>query len=69
MKKATSDERNRRIKEEEPHAFNSNKKFIHGNKYSDELKDLVLKLLVKDQKERLGAKNDYIEIFEHPAFH
>lgn len=39
-----------------------------GNKYSAELKDLVLKLLDKNQTTRIGAKNDAAEILSHPAF-
>tara|TARA_B110000285_G_C14945360_1_gene524060 strand:- start:179 stop:865 length:687 start_codon:yes stop_codon:yes gene_type:complete len=61
FKKKLNEEKNRRILEEEPH------KFI-APKYSDNLKDLVLKLLTKDPKERLGAKNDGDEILEHPVF-
>jgi serine/threonine protein kinase len=36
--------------------------------YSDELMDLVLKLLDKDKSTRLGAKNDSEEILAHPFF-
>lgn len=36
--------------------------------YSDELMDLVLKLLDKDKNTRLGAKNDSEEILAHPFF-
>jgi len=36
--------------------------------YSDELMDLVLKLLDKDKSTRLGAKNDAEEILAHPFF-
>ena len=37
-------------------------------KYSEEIKDLILGLLDKDPKARIGAKNDYLEIKEHAAF-
>ena len=37
-------------------------------KYTDELKDLILGLLTKDPNQRLGAKNDYLEIKEHAVF-
>ena len=37
-------------------------------KYTDELKDLILGLLNKDPTKRLGAKNDHLEIKEHPVF-
>ena len=36
--------------------------------YSDEFVDLVLKLLNKDKKERLGIKGDSEEILSHPFF-
>lgn len=36
--------------------------------YSDDFVDVVLKLLNKDKKERLGSKNDIEEILEHPYF-
>lgn len=36
--------------------------------YSDEFVDVVLKLLNKDKKERLGSKDDIDEIMEHPYF-
>lgn len=35
---------------------------------SDEVKDLILKLLNKDQKKRLGNKEDANEIMNHPWF-
>ena len=38
------------------------------NYYSSELKDLVEKLLEKDQDKRLGAISDMEEILEHSAF-
>jgi serine/threonine protein kinase len=36
--------------------------------YSDELMDLVLKLLDKDKTTRLGAQGDADEILAHPFF-
>lgn len=36
--------------------------------YSDELVDLVTKLLKKDRTQRLGAKNDAKEVLDHPWF-
>ena len=36
--------------------------------YSDEIKDLILKLLIKDPSKRLGSKDDANEILEHPFF-
>lgn len=36
--------------------------------YSDEFVDIVMKLLVKEKKDRLGSKNDFKEILEHPWF-
>lgn len=36
--------------------------------YSDEFVDLVLKLLNKDKKERLGSNGDAEEILKHPFF-
>ena len=53
-------EKNRRLCNEDPHPFLSD--------YSNNLKDLVLKLLNKDQTQRLGALNDADEILEHPVF-
>lgn len=35
---------------------------------SDEIKDLITKLLTKDPADRLGASGDVDEILEHPAF-
>lgn len=35
---------------------------------SDELKDLISNLLIKEAKFRLGAKNDSKEIKNHPWF-
>lgn len=40
----------------------------HGITVSDEAKDLITKLLEKDRKARLGAKNDVDEILSHPFF-
>ena len=36
--------------------------------YSDEFVDVVLKLLSKDNKKRLGSNGDIEEILEHPYF-
>lgn len=36
--------------------------------YSDEIIDLVVKLLEKDKAKRLGAKEDWFEILQHPVF-
>ena len=36
--------------------------------YTDEIRDLILALLNTNPKKRLGAKNDFEEILEHPAF-
>lgn len=36
--------------------------------YSDDFVDVVLKLLNKDKKKRLGSENDIDEILEHPYF-
>ena len=35
---------------------------------SDELKDLIKKLLEKDPKQRLGCENDADDIVNHPWF-
>ena len=35
---------------------------------SDEIKDLILKLLTKDPNQRLGSKNDSEEILDHDLF-
>jgi serine/threonine protein kinase len=40
----------------------------HGIPMSDELKDLIEKLLDKDPKTRIGSKNDADEIVNHPWF-
>ena len=60
FRKKLGDEKNRRLCNEEPHAWTTN--------YSNNLKDLVMKLLNKDQTQRLGSKNDADEILEHPVF-
>jgi hypothetical protein len=39
-----------------------------GEKYSDELKDLVRRLLDRDQHKRLGVNGDADEVLKHPAF-
>ena len=36
--------------------------------YSDEFKNLIEKLLIRDVKLRLGSKKDYKEILGHPFF-
>lgn len=36
--------------------------------YSDDFTDIVLKLLDKDRKKRLGSQNDIDEIMSHPFF-
>jgi len=36
--------------------------------YSDNLKDLVQRLLTRIPKDRLGSKNDHEEILNHDAF-
>lgn len=36
--------------------------------YSDELMDLVIRLLEKDRTQRLGFKDDFFEILNHPVF-
>lgn len=36
--------------------------------YSDDFVDVVLKLLNKDKKQRLGSTNDIEELLEHPYF-
>ena len=36
--------------------------------YSDEIVNIICKLLKKDRKKRLGAKNDAKEILAHPFF-
>jgi serum/glucocorticoid-regulated kinase 2 len=39
-----------------------------GFEVSPQARDLILKLLDKDKKKRLGAKNDMQEILDHPFF-
>ena len=36
--------------------------------YSDEIVDLINKLLNKDHEERFGSKNDMDEVLKHPFF-
>ena len=36
--------------------------------YSDEMKDFVSQLLVKDPKKRLGSVNDVHDVLSHPFF-
>jgi len=38
-------------------------------KYTDELKDIVLRLLDKDKSTRLGSQKDVQDLFGHPWFH
>lgn len=47
--------------------FPNAKKHAHL-KYTDEVEDLIRKLLRKDVKERLGSKEDFKEVLEHPWF-
>jgi len=35
--------------------------------YSDETMDLIIKLLDKDRSKRLGSKDDFVDILNHPA--
>ncbi len=42
--------------------------FRSSVKVSDEAKDIILKLLNKDQKRRLGSISDSLEILSHPFF-
>lgn len=37
-------------------------------KYSDEIMDLILKLLERDTSKRLGAQDDFSEVLSHPVF-
>ena len=37
--------------------------------YSDDIVDLIVKLLEKDKTKRLGAKDDFVEILSHPFFY
>lgn len=36
--------------------------------YSDEIQDLIQKLLDRDTTKRLGAKDDFTEVLSHPIF-
>ena len=36
--------------------------------YSDEIMDLICQLLVKDKRQRLGSKDDFVEVLSHPYF-
>ena len=36
--------------------------------YSDVMMDLIVKLLDKDRSQRLGNKDDFVEILQHPVF-
>lgn len=40
----------------------------HKIKMSEEVKDLITQLLVKDPKDRIGTTRDVDEILEHPWF-
>ena len=40
----------------------------YGIKYTDEVKDLIVRLLDKDKENRLGSFGDIDEIFEHEWF-
>ena len=40
----------------------------HGISVSQEAKDLILKLLIKDRKGRLGQQGDVDEVLAHPFF-
>ena len=37
-------------------------------KFSDEIADLIVKLLERDTTKRLGAKDDFTEVLSHPVF-
>ena len=37
-------------------------------KYSDEIADLITKLLDRDTSKRLGSKDDFTEVLSHPVF-
>ena len=37
-------------------------------KYSDEIADLITKLLDRDTTKRLGSKDDFTEVLSHPIF-
>ena len=36
--------------------------------YSDEIMDLICRLLEKEKSVRLGAKDDFFEVLSHPVF-
>ena len=36
--------------------------------YSDEIMDLISKLLEKERSKRLGSNNDYLDVISHPVF-
>ena len=36
--------------------------------YTDDIMDLIVKLLERDVSKRLGAQGDWKEILEHPCF-
>lgn len=40
----------------------------HGINVSEDAKDLITKLLMKDRKQRLGRRNDVSEILDHQFF-
>ena len=40
----------------------------HGISVSEEAKDLISRLLIRDRKQRLGQKGDMDEVFSHPFF-
>jgi len=40
----------------------------HGLSVSEEAKSLIIGLLEKDRKQRLGQKNDVDEVLSHPFF-
>lgn len=42
--------------------------FKPGIKISDEAKDIIMKLLVKNQNKRLGSQADSLEVLSHPWF-
>jgi len=42
--------------------------FKPGVVVSDQAKDIITKLLVKDQTKRLGSQNDSLEVLSHPFF-
>ena len=53
---------------DEVYNFFSKNKSQKKKHFSNEIKDLIKKLLDKNQNTRLGAQNDYQEILSHPAF-